>query len=57
MKELAKLEMRLARKAKNKGGDRYETDYKGETIVIYFPQSISRYENESIGNLTVTIEN
>ena len=50
--------VQLTRPAKKSGGDRYEgMTHKGEDFVVYFPQSISRQENqEPAKSLQVEIE-
>lgn len=50
------LAMKLTREARKHGGDRYEDTYKDKTIVIYFPQSISREGGKVRELLSVTVE-
>lgn len=53
-----KLEMRLVRPAKSKGGDRYECPLIGEDtpLVIYFQQSISRPKGVPVKIITLNLE-
>ena len=50
------LAMKLVRQARKADGDRYEDTYQGETLVIYFPQTISREGGQVKELLTVTVE-
>jgi len=47
---------KLTRPAKKQGGDRYETDVKGESKpwVVYIPQTISRYKGKIIEEFEIT---
>lgn len=53
-----KLEMKLTRPAKSRGGDRYECQLVGEDrpLVIYFPQFISRPKGVPVGKVTMNLE-
>ena len=52
-----KLKFKLTRPARRSGGDRYEYGKKGDSdsMVLYFPQTISREGGEPRKELTVTI--
>jgi len=53
------LTLKLVRRAKKSGGDRYEVELEGEDKpwVVYFPQSISRTKGivSEIINLTIDV--
>lgn len=49
------IKLKLTKPAKKSGGDRYECTHDGETIVFYFPQTISRENDKPVDTLTVTI--
>lgn len=55
-KEQIKIELKLTRPAKGRGGDRYEGVYTEDAMALYFPQSVSRPEGVAKAELTLTIE-
>ena len=46
----------LAKKAKSKGGDKYEGDIEGEIFIVYIPQKISRKNGEPTEKIYVSFE-
>ena len=46
----------LTRPARKSGGDRYEAQLGGDTMVIYVPQVISRPEGQPLEKIKVTFE-
>lgn len=55
---MMELHFELTRKAKSKGGDRYEADVPNESnpLVVYFPQSMTRVAGELVPGFKVTVE-
>jgi len=54
-----KIKMKLVKPARKSGGDKYEgaIPTTGDTLTIYFPQSISRPKgSEPIKELEITVE-
>lgn len=57
---MIKLSFKMTRKAKGRGGDRYEAPIEGEDrpVVVYLPQAITRPKGgEPTSKLVVSIDN
>ena len=56
-KKEVRIKLQLKKPARGSGGDRYEGEYEGKKITLYFPQNISRpYSTVPANQLMLSVD-